>query len=40
LACTTTHGPALITVAGETVPSFAKIWVMPTFLPMMPVTIF
>ena len=38
-ACTTTHGPALITVAGGTVPSGSKTWVMPIFLPMIPVTI-
>ena len=32
-------GPALMTVAGCTVPSASKICVMPTFLPMIPVTI-
>src|SRR6185503_1598073 len=38
-ACTTTHGPALMTVAGTTVPSASNTWVMPTLRPMMPVTI-
>src|SRR6185503_8578613 len=38
--CTTTHGPALITVTGVTVPSAAKICVMPIFLPMIPLIIF
>ena len=37
-ACTTTQGPALMTVAGRTVPSASKICVMPIFLPMMPVS--
>src|SRR4029450_2273909 len=37
--CTTTHGPALITVTGVTVPSAAKICVMPIFLPMIPLII-
>src|SRR5687768_3214034 len=36
----TTHGPALITVTGVTVPSAAKICVMPIFLPMIPLIIF
>src|SRR6187455_1681947 len=27
-----------MTVAGTTVPSVSKTWVMPTFLPMIPVT--
>ena len=35
-----THGSALMTVAGWTVPSASKICVIPTFLPMMPVIIF
>src|SRR5215207_6716811 len=34
----TTHGPALITVTGVTVPSSAKICVIPTFLPIIPLT--
>jgi hypothetical protein len=33
-------GPALITVTGVTVPSGAKICVMPIFLPMIPLIIF
>ena len=37
--CDTTQGPALSTVAGCTVPSAANSCVMPTFLPMSPVTI-
>src|SRR6185295_1278212 len=37
--CTTTHGPALITVTGVTEPSAAKICVMPIFLPMIPLII-
>src|SRR5512139_2114202 len=36
LRCTTTQGPASMTVTGVTVPSSAKTWVMPTFLPIKP----
>ena len=38
LAWTTTHGPALMTVAGWTVPSGSNTCVMPTLRPIMPVT--
>src|SRR5690606_33705483 len=36
--CATTHGPALSTVAGCTRPSGWNSCVMPTFLPINPVT--
>ena len=34
--CTTGQGPASITVTGIAAPLSAKIWVIPSFLPMIP----
>src|SRR5215204_2269262 len=34
----TTQGPALMTVTGVTVPSLSKTCVIPTFLPIIPLT--
>src|SRR5690606_20526986 len=33
---TTGHGPACTTVTGTTAPDSSKIWVMPSFFPMIP----
>jgi hypothetical protein len=37
---TTTQGPAWMTVTGTIWPCSLKIWVIPSFLPMIPLDIF